>query len=111
MMMQVASAVWLNETELCSIEYLAEVSGLSVTDIRDLVDIGAILPAQGPTDDMDESQSFHLRYVVTAKKARRLRDDFELDRHGVAVALMLLRRIQDLEAELQSSIAGGTTKR
>ncbi|WP_369125181.1 chaperone modulator CbpM, partial [Cryobacterium sp. RTS3] len=36
----------------------------------------------------------------SARTARRLRDDFELDGHGLAVALNLLRRIRELEAQL-----------
>ena len=31
---------------------------------------------------------------------RRLRDAFELDRHGVALAMTLMRRIEELEMEL-----------
>jgi hypothetical protein len=31
-----------------------------------------------------------------------LRDDFELDSHGLAIALLLLRRIRELEVELHA---------
>ena len=42
-------------------------------------------------------------HVVTVRTARRLRDDFELDRNGVALALTLLRRIAQLEAEVRAT--------
>jgi chaperone modulatory protein CbpM len=95
---QPTDAIWLNESDVCSIEHLADVSGLSLDEVRDLVDSGVILPVR-----TEEPASFPLHYVVTVITARRLRDDFELDRHGVAVALMLVQRIRQLEAELVSA--------
>jgi chaperone modulatory protein CbpM len=94
----VVDAVWLNDTMLCSAEQLAEVSGLTIEDVRDLIDAGVIVPV----DDKMQSRSFALRSLVAARTARRLRDDFELDRHGVALALTLLQRIDELDAELQA---------
>lgn len=94
----VSESIWLNEAGVCSIEHLSELSGLSLDELRDLVESGVI----EPVDESAEPASFYLRYVVTAKTARRLRDDFELDRHGVAVALMLLERIEALEKELRA---------
>jgi chaperone modulatory protein CbpM len=94
----VSDAIWLNESAACSIEELAEVSGLSMEELRELVDTGVI----APVDQKAKPAAFHLHYIVTANTARRLRDDFELDARGVAIALVLLRRIHFLEAELQS---------
>ena len=54
-----------------------------------------------PIDDAIEVKTFSLHYIVIAKRARKLRDDFELDRHGVVLALTLMRRIDELQAELQ----------
>lgn len=91
-------SIWLNDQDVCRIEYLAETSGLSIDDIEDLIDNGVIVPAQsGPPP-----RTYPLRYVVTVKAARRLRDDFQLDRHGVTLALTLLHRIDELQAELQA---------
>jgi len=42
MSMQVTHAVWLNDTAVCSIEHLVEVSGLSPDDIRNLVEDGVM---------------------------------------------------------------------
>ncbi|MBC7415273.1 MAG: hypothetical protein H7327_10100, partial [Herminiimonas sp.] len=60
--------------------------------------------------DTSGPPAFALRWVVTATTARRLRDDFELDRNGVSLALTLMQRIEDLEAqlgELRAKVAPG----
>jgi chaperone modulatory protein CbpM len=40
--------------------------------------------------------------ITVARTARRLRDDFELEPHGVAVLLAYLDRIRELEAQLRA---------
>lgn len=92
-------ALWLSDTAVCRIEHLAEVSGLSLEEIEDLVDNGLITAAAAPP----APRTFHLVHVVTVRTARRLRDDFELDRNGVALALTLLRRIERLETALRAA--------
>ena len=94
---QLTHSIWLHGQEVCRIEHLAEVSGLSIQELQDLVDSGVI----EPIDEQDRPMSFALVHVITAKTARRLRDDFELDRHGLALALTLLRRVDQLQAELR----------
>jgi chaperone modulatory protein CbpM len=101
MIMQVTELVSLDDTQVCSAEYLAEASGLSLEEIEDLIDSGVI----APVDTRTQPASFRLRYVVTARTARRLRDDFELNRHGIALALTLLRRIEEMESELSAARA------
>lgn len=88
--------IWLNEQARCSAQNLVEVSGLSAEELDDLIENGVIAPA----DVNAQPISFPLRYVVVACMARRLRDDFELDRHGVTLAMTLIRRIEELETEL-----------
>lgn len=99
MIIQVTDSVWLDDTGICSAEQLAEDSGLSIEEVGDLIDNGIIVPA----DERAEPKSYRLRHVITARVARRLRDDFELDRHGVALALTLMRRIDELEEELRDA--------
>jgi chaperone modulatory protein CbpM len=60
MSMQVTHAVWLNDTAVCSIEHLVEVSGLSPDDIRDLVEDGVMAPA----DASDPGAGFHSVHVA-----------------------------------------------
>ncbi len=40
----ISESMWLNDSELCSIERLAELSGLSQDEIQDLIDCGVITP-------------------------------------------------------------------
>lgn len=101
MTVHTSKAIWLNDTELCGMDHLAEVSGLSVDEIEDLVETGVIVPANPNA----QPHYFHLQYIVTVNTARRLRDDFQLDRHGLALALRLLRRIEELETELAATHA------
>jgi chaperone modulatory protein CbpM len=94
-------AVWLNDADACTLEELAEYSGLSHAELAELVALGAIEPDRGPA----AGYAFRSQTIVVARTARRLRDDFELDTQGLAVALNLLQRIQALEARLAAADA------
>jgi chaperone modulatory protein CbpM len=89
-------AVWLNDIALCSLDELAEFSGLSHDELAELVAIGAIEPDR----DSAPAYVFRAQTIVLARTARRLRDDFELDTRGVGLALKLLERVRDLEEEI-----------
>ncbi|MGB3291165.1 MAG: chaperone modulator CbpM [Burkholderiaceae bacterium] len=93
-----AEVVWLNASDICSLEHVVEVSGLARDDILDLVETGILKPS----NDDPRNYFFHTECIVVARKARRLRDDFELDQQGLAVAMRLLGRIKELEDELSS---------
>ena len=84
---------WLDDNAACTPERLAELSGLSLTEIHELAEIGVLVP-----DHQAASPSYRLDYVMTIRSARRLRDDFDLDNRGMALAMALLRRIGELEA-------------
>jgi chaperone modulatory protein CbpM len=90
------TAVWLDADDLYPVEYLAEVSGLSIDEIDDLVSIGVLAPSAAAVPPL----VFRLCHVQIVKKARRLRDDFQLDQHGVALALTLIRHIDELQTEV-----------
>jgi chaperone modulatory protein CbpM len=91
-----SETIWLNETEVCTLEHLAEISGLSTSELNELINSGSLEPVnQDP-----EHYLFQLHSIVIARTARRLRDDFELDIQGMTVAITLLRRIHSLEIEL-----------
>jgi chaperone modulatory protein CbpM len=100
---QVTHAVWLGEGELCTMEHLADASGLSLDEVADLIVNNVIWPA----DAASGPSRFHLLHVVTVRQARRLRDDFELDSNGVALAMTLLRRISVLEQALSLHARAG----
>ena len=96
MNIQSTEAVWLNGNEVCLIEHLVEVSGLSIEEIEDLVENDLI----EPIDRTIQPHLFSLHTVLIVKTARRMRDDFQLDSYSLALALTLLQRIDALEGEL-----------
>ena len=89
-------AVSLTETCEFSLEELVEISGLPESELRELVEYGAI----APVDPAAAHWRFTGRCVVTMRTASRLRADFELEPHGVALVISLLDRIGELESEL-----------
>lgn len=102
--MNVNIAKWIlqNEAGVCSASTLLEHSGLTSIELRGLIDNGVILPI----DEAVSPPLFRLPALVLARKARRLRDDFELDLHGLVLALTLIRRIDQLQQELHRAHAG-----
>lgn len=89
-------SIWLGGSAVCSIEHLAEVSGLALEEIEDLVGSGLMEALPGGPG----GRCFELRHVLTVTTARRLRDDFQLEPNGLALALTLLERIRVLEQQL-----------
>lgn len=98
MTIHITESVWLNASDTCTFEHIVEVSGLSRDELRDLIETGVI----EPSDEEGGEYHFHTHYVAVARRARRLRDDFDLNTPGLTLALTLLRRIDDLEKELAS---------
>ena len=76
---------------------LADLAGLSEAELTELVDCGALAPAEG----LPGQWVFGLRSLTVARTARRLREDFELEPHGVALLLAFMDRIRLLEEELR----------
>jgi hypothetical protein len=93
-----AEALWLHGQIEFSLEELCELSGLSEAELRDLVDSGVL----APSDPDAPHWTFSAERLILARSAFRLRKDFELDAHGVALVVTLLERVRDLEAELRS---------
>nr|MBV0878506.1 chaperone modulator CbpM [Noviherbaspirillum sp. L7-7A] len=97
-------AVWLNEGQTCSFLTLIEASGLTGEEVQWLMESGALMPLPLPAPEAEpqpqESLSFPAAALPVARLARRLRDDFELDRAGLALALRLMQRIDTLEQEV-----------
>jgi hypothetical protein len=88
---------WLHERYELTLAELCELSGLSESELRVLVDFGAIAPR-----DTDASVwTFSAERLVVARSASRLRKDFDLDPQGLALAVALLERVRDLEEQLR----------
>jgi len=95
---ETTTAVVLDETGMLSLAQLVERSGLSELELQVLVECGAL----APLDIGAATWTFTSRCVVTARTARRLRDDFALDDvHAVAIMLRMRERIAALEQELR----------
>jgi chaperone modulatory protein CbpM len=97
MKIELADALWLDKHQEVAFAELAQWSGLSEAELRELVDCGALVPI----DAQSAAWSFGGECLVTVRTARRLRDDLELDPHALALALMFLDRIRRLEAQLR----------
>ncbi len=95
--MKIEQATWLHEHYEFSLEELCELSGLSETELRELVDYGVL----APVDSGARAWTFRADRLVVARSARRLRKDFDLDPHAVALVVTMLERVRDLEAELR----------
>lgn len=90
-------AVWLDARHLLTVVELADQSGLSVAEVTELVECGVFAPAA----DFTEAQRYPAQCVVIARTAARLRTDFELPPSGLGLAVRLVERIRELEAQVQ----------
>ena len=91
-----SDGIGLTEDHLFSLAELAELSGLPESELRELVDYGAVTPV-----DPDATPwVFSGKCLLTVRTACRLRVSFDLEPHSVALMVTLLERIQDLEAEV-----------
>jgi chaperone modulatory protein CbpM len=73
-------------------------SGLTETEVAELVHYGALVPR----DPAAATLTFEAQWLFVARRASRLRREFDLDSHGVSVLLSYVERIERLEAELQA---------
>jgi chaperone modulatory protein CbpM len=96
---------FLEEQGEISWTQLVAISGLDEAELRELVDDGALTPLspQAPWN-------FHVRSILVARTAGRLRRQLDLDAHALAVVMRLLARINDLEAELNALRIGAATR-
>lgn len=88
-------AVWLHREARVTIVELAQCSGLAEQVLRELVDYGALAPA-----DADGGE-FNARCVASVRAAARLSGDLELDTPALALVLSFLERIDALETRLR----------
>ena len=78
---------WVEDGVEWTVSELAARSRFTESELRELLDCGAL------------ASSGH-RVLPVLSAAARLRSDFGLDLDGVALAMTLLRRIDELESEL-----------
>ena len=95
MRIELTEILWLEQHSLTQ-EQLAELSLLPPAVLEQLIGAGSIAPLEGGA-----SPRFGAVALSVARRARRLRDDFELDAQGLMLALALLDRVSELEAQLR----------
>jgi chaperone modulatory protein CbpM len=98
MMFEHTEAMWLDEGGDVTLVELTRCSGLTAGEVRELVDLGVLVPSAPSAAD----PTFPASSISAARVAARLRKDFEVDTRGLALALTLLERVQSLEAELRA---------
>lgn len=98
MRIEITEALWLDERRTFSFDELAELSGLAPAELRQLMELEVLAPA----DVHAAEPAFTADCLALARAACRLRADFDLDAGGLTVALALLERIAGLETELRS---------
>jgi chaperone modulatory protein CbpM len=91
-------ATLLEEHVQIALEELERASGLTGAEIVELVEYGVFEP-QGARP---REWRFAARCIATARTARRLRSDFDLSPHAVALALSLRERIDELERQIRA---------
>ena len=100
MTIDLTEVTWFEEGEECTLGELALRSRLTPAEIMELVECGALPPGEHAAGQ----QRFPGHALQAARTAARLRDDFETDLRGVALALTLLRRIDALEQQLRAAM-------
>ena len=91
-------ALWLHSQRQVSIVELAQSSGLTETTVRELVEYGALAPA----DPQAREWAFSADCLVRVRTAARLSTDLELETHALALVLAFLERINRLEGEVRN---------
>jgi chaperone modulatory protein CbpM len=88
--------MWLDEHRVVSLEELVDLSGLSRSELLELVQVGVI----AVREERGTRYTFSAHTISVARTACRLRDELELDMAGLGVALRLLERVRNLESEI-----------
>jgi chaperone modulatory protein CbpM len=94
-------AVWLHAERRVTIVELAECCGLPEEVLRELIDYGALSPADPEAAEL----AFNARCVATVRAAARLSNDLELETRALALVISFLERIDDLEARVRELTA------
>jgi chaperone modulatory protein CbpM len=88
-------ALFAEQVEI-ALEELARASGFSTAEIIELVELGLFEPIGAAPAQW----RFSAHHVSIARRAARLRADFDLNLPGVMLAATYLARIEELEREL-----------
>lgn len=98
MQTEILQCEFLTTTVHYSLDELSRLSHLTSAEIGELVDCGVLVPV----DPSASTLLFTDAATRAAQTAARLRTELELDMHAAAVAVHLLDRIRELEAQLHA---------
>ncbi len=90
-------AVWLDEHCEYSFAEIVRCSGMSEAELRELLEYEVFAPRAS----RGAEPTFGGDVLGMIQAARRLHEDLELDTQALALALTLIGRIHELEAELR----------
>jgi len=97
MFIDLTEVTWLGDSHLVSYDELCQLSGLTTTDIQQLLESGVLI-----SQDNDANQ-FNNTCIILLRKVSRLKQDFELDINGMCISLALLQKINSLEQQLNQN--------
>ncbi|MDE2070509.1 MAG: hypothetical protein KGJ04_04490 [Gammaproteobacteria bacterium] len=97
MRVELTEVQWLNVRQELPLHEFVRRSGLTEADLRYLVESGVL----APLDPQAPAWSFSADCLPLARTAGRLRRDLDLDGSGLAVALTLIERIEELETRVR----------
>ena len=86
------------EEKTVSFLELTEISGLGEEILKELIEFGIFEPEGGESPD---SWTFSSYAITIARKALKLKADFDLLPAGIAIALTYQKRIQELEKRVK----------
>ena len=89
--------LWLHAQRQVTIVDLSLYSGLPEERLRELVELGALSPAERDAAEW----RFGAECIARVRAAARLSDDLELDTASLALVLSFLERITLLEEEIR----------
>jgi hypothetical protein len=101
MRIELSEVIWLEDHQL-SLAELAELSGLPVPVLEDLIAAGAIEARPQQAGLAAGAERFGGAAIRAARTARRWMQDFEIDARGLVLALSLQARVERLELQLRS---------
>lgn len=89
---------WLDPLRRIEQSELAEICGLCMADLDELVEYGTLVPVTGEPG----SRQFSASCVPPLREAARLRSHYDLDLFTISLLLGYLQRIAQLEQQLRS---------
>ncbi len=95
---QLLDVAWLDARVAVTLAELAQICALSVDELDELMDYGALVPMQ----DVRQERLFSAECAMPLRTAGKLRQDFDLDLFTVGLLLGYLNRIEALERQVRS---------